>query len=232
MRVGKIIPIATVENPLEVIQSRKHHASLRPRVTFEFNIECLTDCAASAICANQVIPGNPLAAIYPFNCYSNGIPVLADCCCASIETHVRVRIFAESGDPHVCELMLLGLHHERKFRLITQEIVIEFADSGACRPVPELKVACNKPLGDKLADQPQPVDHLERRRMGGRCTRTLVYGWLSLKQDDREPFLGGGKCSNNADRPRANHDDTRPFHLNDCPGRSPAGLGTRQLELS
>ena len=126
-----------------------------------------------------------------------------------MKPHLSIRIFPKTGDSHIREFVLFGLYDERKFRLIAKKIVIEFTDSGARRPVPELKISRNKSLRDELIGQSQPVDDFECRRVSRRGARAVVDDRFGFKQRDGESFLSRGECSDHTNRSRTDDDDAQ-----------------------
>ena len=82
-----------------------------------------------------------------------------------------------------CELVLFGLHDERKPGVIGKQRVIQSCNPSPLDPVPEFKVTGHQARGNEFIKDSQAVDHLKGRGVGGGrsrvgvdCGRLLVQG--------------------------------------------------------
>ena len=132
--------------------------------------------------------------------------------CLRPEENLGVRHRAQPAQRHVGELVLLGLHHERKLGLAAQPVEVEHGDALERRPVPELEGARHQAHADVFVDEAELGENLERGWLRGGGARAVVDPLQRFEQRHRVAEARGGERGNAADRSRADDQDVSTLH--------------------
>src|ERR1700730_2429011 len=119
--------------------------------------------------------------------------------------HGGMGVGLEPLDRHVGELVLLALHDVRIARVIFQQAKVELGDHLAGGAVPNAESRFDEATLRALLDQPQPLQHFQRRRVRGRGARQVVDLRLGLEQANFESLPGEGKRGDDANGTAASH---------------------------
>src|SRR5262249_22281419 len=139
--ICEVVAITTIHHLLEVVARRENDETFGPGITLELDVQHSANIASATICSDQIVPVNLSSTIARLDDRGRRSIFLTNCNYACIELLLRIAVFAKLFDAHIGELVLFCLNDERKLRLVTQQLVIEFCNLCARRTVPKLEVA-------------------------------------------------------------------------------------------